>query len=276
MDITTYLEGRLNPEPPLPSLKQANALYADVRAALGMSRTAGTWFTDPTSNLKFSNTPVLPTWGWSALPNTLSGLSINMCGNNSPACTASCLNTAGHGPIYTVQRGRLARTLMMIHHPEASATLFKHHLQRIVRRTPQIAFRPNVLTDIIWEKVWPELFDQFPSVRFYDYTKHWDRPVNPAKNYYLTFSASEFHTLDEIRHKVLELRHNVAVVVDYPLDHHKPKRWAGMPTIDGDSKYTGDARYNDRKGRVVLLSAKGKAKRAAYRRAGFVRPIDME
>lgn len=290
MDITTYLEGRLNPEPPLPSLKEARSIYAQVRANIGMSHAVGSWFTAPTDNLKFKKTQVLPTWGWSALPNNMTTdwlmandmldnnhkKGINFCGNNSPACTACCLNTAGKGMLHSVQMGRLARSIMLMAYPEAFASLTVHGLERLLEKHGQFAYRPNVLTDVMWEKVWPDLFFRFPSIKFYDYTKHWDRPRWPTNNYVLTYSASEKHTLEEIHYKVIGLRSTVAVVVDSKPKDPKPATWAGLPVINGDDPVTGDARYMDPIGHVILLSAKGKARRAAYRTAGFVWPINQE
>lgn len=290
MDITSYLEGRLNPEPPLPSKKEARSIYAQVRASVGLSNAVGSWLTAPTDNLKFKKTQVRPTWGWSGLPNWMTtdwlktnGMlannhkdGINFCGNNSPACTACCLNTAGKGPMYSVQMGRLARSIMLMAHPEAFASLIVHELQRLEDKWGSIAFRPNVLTDVVWEEVWPELFERFPNIQFYDYTKHWERDQYPFDNYYLTYSATEHHTLEQIHEMVDDWQHNVAVVVDHPPKEPKPTHWAGLLTIDGDDPIKGDARYLDPEGRVVLLSAKGKARRAAYRTAGFVWPIDQE
>ena len=286
--IDAMLWGRLYDEPPLPSLRSSNAAYAKVRQELGFLPRKGCWFTEPSASVKFSNTTV-PTWGWSGLPNTVAwqmvrelGLDAsynlrgcNTCGSNSPECTRLCLNWAGKGRLASTQLGRLARTLLWTHYTLEAATLTINAISNIAKRFDYFAFRPNVLTDIRWENCWPQLFEMFPNVQFYDYTKHWDREPNPFPNYSLTFSASELHTIDEIRHKVLEDFHNVAVVVDSYAKAPKPRTWAGMPVINGDDPIQGDARYLDPKGHVVLLSAKGRAREKKYAMSKFVRPVDL-
>jgi hypothetical protein len=286
--IEALVRERLSNGPLLPSLRSSNEAYAKVRHDIGFKRVKGNWFTEPSASLKFSNTTV-PTWGWSGLPNTSAWQLVreldlqsiynlrgcNTCGNNSPQCTALCLNWSGKGRIPTTQRGRLARTLMWTHHTIEAANLTVDALNKITNKLQYFAFRPNVLTDIRWEECWPNLFDMFPNVQFYDYTKHWDRPKYPFDNYYLTYSADERRSIDEIRHKVLEDLCNVAVVVNSKPNDPKPKTWAGMPVVNGDDKERGDARFLDPEGHIILLSAKGRAKEKKYAASKFVWPIDL-
>ena len=58
-----------------------------------------------------------------------------------------------------------------------------------IKRGNTLAVRPNVLSDIPWERVYSDMFETFYDVQFYDYTKRPNRVV-PA-NYDLTFSRSE-------------------------------------------------------------------------------------
>lgn len=279
---------RLSDGPLLPTLKSSNAAYAKVRQDIGFKPVKGLWLTEPSASIKFSNTQV-PTWGWSGLPNTAAWQLVkevgiqskynlrgcNTCGNNSPQCTTLCLNWSGKGRLPSTQLGRLARTLMWTHYTLEAATLTITAISNISKRFDYFAFRPNVLTDVRWEVAWPQLFEMFPTVQFYDYTKHWDRTQAPFANYHLTFSADERRSIEEIRHKVLADGHNVAVVVDSAPKAPKPTAWAGMPVINGDDPIQGDARYLDPKGHVVLLSAKGRAREAKYRKSKFVWPIDL-
>jgi hypothetical protein len=284
--LDTVLWERLSDEPLLPSLRSSNAAYAKVRSEIGFKPVKGLWFTKPSASAKFSKTQV-PTWGWSGLPNTSAArlareidLSYNLrgcntCGNNSPQCTVLCLNWSGKGRLPSTQLGRLARTLMWTHYTLEAATLTLNALSNISKRFDYFAFRPNVLTDIRWEFAWPQVFDMFPNVQFYDYTKHWDRERKPFDNYYITFSADETRSLEDIKHKVLEDLHNVAVVVDSHPKAPKPNTWAGMPVVNGDDPIQGDARYLDPSGHVVLLSAKGRAREKRYAQSKFVWPIDL-
>jgi hypothetical protein len=102
------------------------------------------------------------------------------------------------------------------------------------------------------------LFEHFPKVQFYDYGKSAKRVLeNKIKNYHLTFSLSESNI--KIAKVVAAAGKNVAVVF-----HKKPKTFWGKKVLDGDIS---DLRFLDKKGVIVGLSAKGRAKKD---KTGFV------
>ena len=116
------------------------------------------------------------------------------------------------------------------------------------------------------------IFDIFPDVQFYDYTKNIKRiPRNSGysdtiglyrkfpTNYHLTFSYSENTTDDKIK-ALISRETNVAVVFRNKL----PKTWKGFEVINGDLH---DLRFLDKRGVIVGISAKGKAKKDT---TGFV------
>jgi len=114
--------------------------------------------------------------------------------------------------------------------------------------------RLNTASDIRWELVCPWLFEMFPALKFYDYTKAWGKRGAMPENYRLTYSATgERHTWDHV-HAMAKL-HPVAVVVNVKRGKPVP---AGM--VDGDRD---DNRYDDARG-IIALRAKG----AAIRRPG--------
>jgi hypothetical protein len=117
------------------------------------------------------------------------------------------------------------------------------------------AFRFNGTSDIVLEKVWPEIFEYFDDFAFYDYTKAWPRLMagyKLPKNYHLTLSKSESN--DEQIKKVLKSNKNanIAVVFD-----EVPKEWGGRKVIVGDEH---DLRILDPKGVIIGLKEKGDAK----------------
>jgi hypothetical protein len=130
------------------------------------------------------------------------------------------------------------------------------------------AVRLNGTSDIPWERLHPEVFERFPDIRFFDYTKvvarMWQFLSGQAderpwpENYHLTFSLSEKNRSDA--QALLRQGGNVAVVF-WP---SVPKSWKGFRVIDGDRH---DARFFDPEGVVVGLSAKGIA---SEDRSGFV------
>ena len=121
--------------------------------------------------------------------------------------------------------------------------------------------RLNGTSDLPWESLGGvkriNLFNRFPSVQFYDYTKNptrFDRQL-PA-NYQLTFSRSECNG-DTVA-KLMERGENVAVVFSSKKGEDLPATWQGREVVDGDLH---DLRFLDGKNKVVGLRAKGKAKK---------------
>jgi len=82
------------------------------------------------------------------------------------------------------------------------------------------------------------------------------------RNYTLTFSRSEENDAESLA--ILSLGGNVAVVFDTPKDQALPTEWHGYPVINGDEN---DVRFEDPRGVVVGLRAKGAAK---HDDSGFV------
>ena len=114
------------------------------------------------------------------------------------------------------------------------------------------------------------VFEIFPDVQWYDYTKIAKRmfPGSDAskyQNYHLTFSRSESN--EAIAKTVIGTGGNVAVVFGNGAKKGKvklPKQFWGYSVICGD---TNDLRFLDKKGVIVGLTAKGKAKKDM---SGFV------
>jgi hypothetical protein len=134
------------------------------------------------------------------------------------------------------------------------------HCQEAAHRNLRPAVRLNATSDLAWEQLHPELFEQFPQVQFFDYTKVLSRMSNFARgatagrpwpeNYYLTFSATPEN--QQQARCFLEQGHNVTAVF-WP---SKPATLWGFPVIDGDAH---DARFLDPQSVVVGLTAKGLA-----------------
>tara|TARA_R100000734_G_C3294869_1_gene86167 strand:+ start:131 stop:463 length:333 start_codon:yes stop_codon:yes gene_type:complete len=105
------------------------------------------------------------------------------------------------------------------------------------------------------------IFEIFPNVQFYDYTKIYKRDVSNIPNYHLTWSYSQANKDYAKEYKTaLNNGMNIAVVFRDKL----PAAFLGLPVIDGDKD---DLRFLDSKGVVVGLKAKGDAKKDT---SGFV------
>ena len=195
-----------------------------------------------------------------------------VCANRSPGCSAACLYTAGHGVYDNVKEARIKRTLLFFQDRQKYKKELIREIGNFVKlcrkkeRLP--AVRLNGTSDIIWEKIFPELFELFPDVQFYDYTKHvarFNKSWVLPKNYHLTFSKSETNNREV--NQVLRNGGNVAVVFEKLPKTYKEKRGRftkRLKVIDGDKS---DFRFLDKKNVIVGLTAKGAARKD---QSGFV------
>lgn len=199
-------------------------------------------------------------------PAKLSGFEV--CSSRSCGCTEACLNEAGRGRMNSVQQARIRRTKMFFLERDKFKEQIVSELiaftKRCRKHNVKPAVRMNATSDVLWERVWPELFDAFPDVQFYDYTKHFKRCLpsyNLPPNYHLTFSRCEDN--DSATMAVLHGGSiNVAAVF---ADKNHPPKWCGFPVYNADED---DLRFLDPSGgHVGALYAKGKAK---HDTTGFV------
>ena len=193
-------------------------------------------------------------------PSDQAGRGFNVCASASPGCRRACLFTSGRGRYDNVQRARKLRTRFWFEHRENMKACLFDEIRDHVRLCEELdklpAVRLNGTSDIPWEVVWPKIFEEFPQVSYYDYTKHWRRLMPTwrlPKNYHLTFSLSETNL--EYAEKIMAVNKqaNIAVVFKDEL----PDKWHGRKVINGDNH---DCRLLDGKGVIVGLLAKGRAK----------------
>jgi len=166
----------------------------------------------------------------------------------------------------SVIEGRRRKTALYLDEPEKFFALLRKDICALVRKADRENMIPAVRfdgTSDTGEGI--ELAREFPSVKWYDYTKvarrfYRDLPAN----YSLTFSRSESNEKTALR--LLSAGRNVAVV----FRGHLPELWEGSIVIDGDQS---DARFLDpiaapgAPGYVIGLTEKGLAKKDS---TGFV------
>jgi hypothetical protein len=249
---------------------------------------------------------------------TNKGVEINICPSASDACRKACLFTAG-SPAYLQSKiaARINKTIFLFKDPQEYLYLLARGIDFIrkesgmKRMTPCI--RLNGTSDLRWEKGMQiprgdfisfrfketnlNLFETFPDMQFYDYTKIFDRikPNSEAmqyRNYDLTYSYSGGDNIqggnESKCRQALAMGVNVAVVFDlgraftsykkfeakYGKKYEKYKKqfpltYFGHPVVDGDVT---DLRFTDPNPRqnlagnrpsgmpvVVALAAKGDA-----------------
>ena len=189
------------------------------------------------------------------------------------SCIDACLYTAGRGAFNNVQTARQRKAEWFYRDRVGFMKQLFQDIKKFQtychKRNIQPCVRLNGTTDIRWELIKIgayNIFDWFPEVQFYDYTKIANRKCKDIPNYHLTWSYSNANPeYAKLLDKPLEQGMNAAVV--YRKEYHKPK-WQGYPVIDGDSD---DLRFLDPKGgHIVALYAKGKAKKDT---SGFVQEV---
>lgn len=196
-------------------------------------------------------------------PASTSGV-INVCPSASLGCMAMCLNTAGRGQQAMVQQVRLARTIQLKTNPLSFTRQLHSEVLDLInsaRRAKMIpAIRINGTSDL--PRLALPLAEEFDTVQFYDYTKlpkPWQRV---RKNYDITFSRSETNEKECLA--ALDNGINVAVVFSTKKTEKLPDEYLGFEVISGDIH---DLRFLDKKGVIVGLTAKGRAKKDT---SGFV------
>lgn len=203
-------------------------------------------------------------------PATESGY--NTCPKASEGCKQACLNKAGRGGMFKkgestnmIQKARIRKTKMFFENREAFMDMLHKDILCAIKyakkRNLTAVFRLNGTSDLSWEKYemrdGKTVFQLFPDVQFYDYTKVLGRKVKSIPNYHLTFSRAESNE-DDVT-KALTAGYNVACVFKIlPIEYYRRE------VINGDDS---DLRFLDKKGVVVGLKAKGPAKRD---QTGFV------
>ncbi len=197
--------------------------------------------------------------GLGLAPASDSGFQV--CGDRSPGCEGGCLKFAGRNQGTHAGCARVMRTRLLFLAKKAFLATLKRRLSLAMARARKslrkLAVRLNILSDIAWELIAPELFELVDQA--YDYTKSFARMKRFLRgqfpgNYHLTFSRSE--TNEEHCMDVLAMGGNVAVVVrnDTVKARLLASGWNGFPCIDGDES---DNRWLDPRQHVVLLRAKG-------------------
>lgn len=206
------------------------------------------------------------------VPANGAGAGVNLCAMAELArCKAPCLFSAGRGAMSNVMLSRLRKTLYFLQHRDAFMRQLHNEIFDLRAKAQRDGFkllvRLNGTSDIRFENI-PvahelgarNIFEAFPDVQFYDYTKIANRRNIPA-NYDLTFSYSGAPGYAPYVAKAVAAGQRIAVVFRHRYTVEKMlangETFLGLPVVDGDDS---DIRHLDPMGAVVALYAKGKAK----------------
>jgi len=185
------------------------------------------------------------------------------------SCIDACLYSAGRGAFNNVQAARMRKTEWFYRDRVGFMDQLFEDIAKFQaycdKRGIQPCVRLNGTTDIRWETVkldGQNIFELFPSVQFYDYTKISNRKTKDIFNYHLTwsYSGANIQYADKLQ-DALDNGMNAAVVFR---KEYKLPEWRGINVTDGDKD---DLRFLDPSNSIVALYAKGKAKKDT---TGFV------
>jgi len=197
-------------------------------------------------------------------PANLSGY--NVCSHSTPECRLGCLNTSGragmdilsnHG---VIQKCRIEKTKLLHENSDYfmqwMISEILHYEQKAEKDGYSYSIRLNGTSDIDWSNIYylgQNIFEYFPNVSFYDYTKDFNKFTNKPKNYHLTFSYTGHNENSKQSIQLLEKGYNIAVVFDLNKNEQLPLSFNGYKVVNGDLT---DYRVDDGKGVVVGLRFK--------------------
>lgn len=213
-------------------------------------------------------------------PADLSGKEV--CPKRTTGCTNACLNMAGRGGMFkrgestnAIQQARIRKTKLFFENRNEFMALLVKDIELAIKQSARLGlipvFRLNGTSDLSWEKYevqvgnmrFVNIFEAFPNIQFYDYSKVLGRKVSGIPNYHLTFSAADGNDADVL--KAIQQGYNIATVFGLKKTQEMPESYLGRPVFNGDES---DLRFLDPKGVIVGLYAKGKAKKDT---TGFVK-----
>lgn len=202
------------------------------------------------------------TYGVYLAPANTSGY--NVCSHSTPECRLGCLATSGRAGMEILagktktHNCRVNKTKLFYEQPEyfmawliAEITDYR---AKAIADNYYFSVRLNCTSDIDWANVKVDgqnIFEIFPDVQFYDYTKNPAKYNNKPSNYHLTFSYTGRNW--QSCEALLKSGENIAMVFNVKNENDLPVMYKGYKVINGDLT---DYRVADGKGIIVGLKFK--------------------
>lgn len=198
----------------------------------------------------------------------------NVCPASTPECRDGCLATSGRALMdiktgkNTIQKARVKKTKLFFEQQEFFMKWLVAEINQVKikakTKNMAVAVRLNGTSDIDWTK--PTLnnktiFQIFPDIQFYDYTKNKNKFNFVPKNYHLTLSHTGRNWFQ--CKSVMSKGYNVAMIFNVSANKPLPKSYNGFEVVDGDIT---DLRVKDKKGVIVGLRWKNIADKQANER----------
>ena len=197
--------------------------------------------------------------------------------SNLSSCSKPCVGYRGNAQIFKpVMKSRIRKTKMYFENRELFMRWLISDIEKAIdfalEHSKIVSFRLNAYSDIKWETVpvihneirYNNVFEIFPDIIFYDYSK------NPSRKHPKQYSTTYSYYGNEDGYKTaIKNGRNIAVVFEeLPAD----RKFRGLKVVDGDQTDLRTAE-NDGTGVIVGLKFKGSKKGLAEGiEEGFVVP----
>ena len=195
----------------------------------------------------------------------------NVCSHSTKECRLGCLATSGRQAIEIfsgidkIKNSRIKKTKLFYEQSEFFMQWLiaeiKAGKQKAERDGFYFSVRLNATSDIDWQNVkvnGANIFEIFPDVNFYDYTKNVNKFIAKPANYHLTYSYTG-RNWNQCK-MLLEKGFNIAMVFNAKKEIELPTEYKGFNVSNGDLT---DYRIADAKGIIIGLKWKRIADRQA-------------
>lgn len=204
-------------------------------------------------------------------PANVSGYEV--CPYSTPECRKGCLATSGRAAMDIISgrnkigNCRTNKTKLFFENQtffmEWLIAEMKNHKIKAEKIDYGFSARLNCTSDIDWQNIeyyGRNIFEIFPDVQFYDYTKNPNKFINKPSNYHLTFSytGKNWGKCKEL----LALGFNISMIFNVKDETLFPKTFDGYEVVNGDKT---DYRVNDGNGKIIGLKFKDIADKAAQK-----------
>ena len=193
----------------------------------------------------------------------------DVCSFASTGCRLACLVGSGHSLIekragkHVIDVSRIVKTWLTVYRKEIASDVLKHEIRlasaRAERKGHKFAVRLNGTSDLDFY----EIYQSFPQVQFYDYTKNPERV--PLPNYHLTFSYSQANKARLKHYKQAQAR---GQAIAFPVRSDEFEQACNL--VDCFSMDTTDLRFLDKAGKYGILKAKQTENLAAGIKENFI------
>ena len=179
----------------------------------------------------------------------------DICSFASTGCRLACLVGSGHSLIekragkHVIDVSRIVKTWLAVYRKEIAIEVLKEEIRLASNRAEKKGFKFAVRLNGTSDLDFYEIYESFPQIQFYDYTKNPGRV--PLHNYHLTFSYSQANKARLTHYKQAQAR---GQAIAFPVRADEFVQACDL--VDCFSMDKTDLRFLDKAGKYGILKAK--------------------